>query len=195
MARQCCGWLGKVDNCQCAVLVSYISSARRCLGNSQLYLPGEWFSQGRCQQWHRWLIHRQTRFITEPEIAVRLVRRISAERGLRLRWMRRDAFLGTQLQWLEQLPEGVWPMAQVNNDTHVLPKRPKLQNRGYRSRGRKPSRHRPKEPGVVARDLIECKDLPSRPETVFTGSKGPVVSDLLTIRVPLVREGEVKGPF
>lgn len=40
--RQWCGRLGKVDNCQVAVYMGYVSREDRALVNTRLYLPEEW---------------------------------------------------------------------------------------------------------------------------------------------------------
>ena len=40
--RQWCGRLGKVDNCQVAVYMSYVSRIDHALVNTRLYLPEEW---------------------------------------------------------------------------------------------------------------------------------------------------------
>lgn len=42
VARQWCGRLGKVDNCQVAVYMAYISRVDHALTNTRLYLPEEW---------------------------------------------------------------------------------------------------------------------------------------------------------
>jgi len=42
VARQWCGRLGKVDNCQVAVYMAYVSRIDRALVNARLYLPKEW---------------------------------------------------------------------------------------------------------------------------------------------------------
>ena len=42
MARQWCGRLGKVDNCQVAVYLGYVSGAGHTLVDMRLYLPKEW---------------------------------------------------------------------------------------------------------------------------------------------------------
>jgi SRSO17 transposase len=44
VARQWCGRLGKVDNCQVAVYMAYISRIDQALVNTRLYLPKEWAS-------------------------------------------------------------------------------------------------------------------------------------------------------
>lgn len=42
VARQWCGRLGKVDNCQVAVYMAYVSRIDHALVNTRLYLPEEW---------------------------------------------------------------------------------------------------------------------------------------------------------
>ena len=44
VARQWCGRLGKVDNCQVAVYMAYVSRIDHALVNARLYLPQEWAS-------------------------------------------------------------------------------------------------------------------------------------------------------
>jgi SRSO17 transposase len=42
VARQWCGRLGKVENCQIAVYMAYVSRTDQALTNMRLYLPKEW---------------------------------------------------------------------------------------------------------------------------------------------------------
>jgi SRSO17 transposase len=42
VARQWCGRLGKVDNCQVALYLGYVSSRGHTLVDTRLYLPKEW---------------------------------------------------------------------------------------------------------------------------------------------------------
>jgi SRSO17 transposase len=42
VARQWCGRLGKVDNCQVGVFLAYVSERGRALVDRQLYLPEDW---------------------------------------------------------------------------------------------------------------------------------------------------------
>jgi len=47
VARQWCGRLGKVDNCQVAVYMGYVSRKGHALVNTRLYLPREWTNDRR----------------------------------------------------------------------------------------------------------------------------------------------------
>ena len=42
VARQWCGRLGKVDNCQVAIYLGYVSRKGHTLVDTRLYLPKEW---------------------------------------------------------------------------------------------------------------------------------------------------------
>lgn len=42
VARQWCGRLGKIDNCQVAIYMAYVSRKDHALVNTRLYLPKEW---------------------------------------------------------------------------------------------------------------------------------------------------------
>ena len=50
VARQWCGRLGKVENCQVGVFMAYVSRKEQALINTRLYLPKEWTTvRARCQ--------------------------------------------------------------------------------------------------------------------------------------------------
>ena len=50
VARQYCGRLGKVANCQAGMLLTYVSPLGRALADKRLYLPESWTpDQDRCQ--------------------------------------------------------------------------------------------------------------------------------------------------
>ena len=46
VARQWCGRLGKVDNCQVGVYMAYVSRIEHAIVNARLYLPKEWAKDG-----------------------------------------------------------------------------------------------------------------------------------------------------
>lgn len=51
VARQWCGRLGKIENCQVAVFMGYVSSQEHALVDTRLYLPKEWTQdKARCEK-------------------------------------------------------------------------------------------------------------------------------------------------
>ena len=50
VARQYCGRLGKMDNCQAGMFLAYVSTLGRALVDTRLYLPESWSSdKDRCE--------------------------------------------------------------------------------------------------------------------------------------------------
>ena len=47
VARQWCGRLGKIENCQVGIYMAYVSRKEHAIVNMRLYLPEEW-TQGSC---------------------------------------------------------------------------------------------------------------------------------------------------
>ena len=53
VARQWCGHLGKIDNCQVSALLGYVSEKGHALLDMRLYLPKEWTTdRGRLDKCH-----------------------------------------------------------------------------------------------------------------------------------------------
>jgi SRSO17 transposase len=50
VARQWCGRLGKVENCQVGVFLAYVAAAGQTLVDRRLYLPQDWADDGRRRQ-------------------------------------------------------------------------------------------------------------------------------------------------
>lgn len=68
VARQWCGRLGKIDNCQVGVYMGYVSRRDRVLVNERLYLPTEWTkSRKRCNAAG---VPRDVRFQTRHALAL-----------------------------------------------------------------------------------------------------------------------------
>lgn len=195
VARQYCGRLGKLENCQCGVFASYVSSQGHCLVGARLYLPKEWFSKKRRQRWHRWGIPKNTCYLPKTNIAIDMIGRIKEEGRLPFRWVACDAFLGAQPDWLERLPKDVWFMAQIHSDTLVWPEKPTFRVPPYKGRGRRPSRPVASTPALKVRELLKKTNLSWKKIRLSVGKERPVVYHLLIRRVWLCHRKKLKGPF
>lgn len=71
VARQWCGRLGKVDNCQVAVYMAYVSRKDHALVNTRLYLPKEWTSDRKRRRAAG--VPKQVRFQTRHEQALEML--------------------------------------------------------------------------------------------------------------------------
>jgi SRSO17 transposase len=101
VARQYSGTLGKVDNCQIGVFLSYASPLGYALLDRELYLPREWTDdRERCQQAG---IPEDRSFATKPQLARQLLARACAA-GVPATWVTGDRVYGDDRRlrlWLE----------------------------------------------------------------------------------------------
>lgn len=72
VGRQWCGRLGKVENCQVAVYMAYVSRVDQALVNARLYLPKEW-AQDRARRKAAG-VPKSVRFQTRHEQALEMLR-------------------------------------------------------------------------------------------------------------------------
>lgn len=69
--RQWCGRLGKIDNCQVAVYLGYVSRVEQALVNERLYLPEEW-AKDRVRR-RKCGVPAKVRFRTRHELALEML--------------------------------------------------------------------------------------------------------------------------
>jgi SRSO17 transposase len=104
VARQYRGTLGKVDNCQIGVFLSYASPLGYALLDRELYLPQEWTDDpARCQQAG---IPEDRGFATKPQLARQMLARAFAA-GVPATWVTGDSVYGDDRRlrlWLEAQP-------------------------------------------------------------------------------------------
>jgi len=140
VARQYCGRLGKVDNCQVGVFVAYAKAGQTTLIDKRLYLPQEWTDDPkRCHQ----------AGVPETEIVFRKKSELGLDMILQARknqisfeFVDMDAHYGQQAWLLSRLEaENVEYMAEIPSDTRVYLEYPPVgipDRKG--NRGRKPSK-------------------------------------------------------
>jgi SRSO17 transposase len=91
VARQYTGTSGKIDNCQIGVFAAYASRSGRALIDRELYLPKSWAGDGRRRAAAG--VPETRRFLTKPELAVRMMTRILA-RDAPIAWVAADEVYG-----------------------------------------------------------------------------------------------------
>jgi SRSO17 transposase len=166
VARQWCGRLGKLDNCQVGVYLAYVSRHEHALVDGRLYLPREW-TQSR-QRLHQAGVPKEVRFRTRHELALELL----DEHGTALPhgWIAGDDEMGRCSWFRQQLrARGESYLLAVPSNTLVRDLRAPQPT--YAGRGRRP------QPPFVRVDRW-CAALPeSAWETVPVrdGEKGPLV--------------------
>lgn len=99
VARQWCGRLGKVENCQVGVYMAYVSSKGHTLVNRRLYLPKEW-AKDRARRKAAG-VPKETAFHTRHELALEML----DEQGSLLphSWIAGDDEMGRPASFREKL--------------------------------------------------------------------------------------------
>jgi SRSO17 transposase len=132
VARQYCGALGKVANCQVAVYVAYASGAGHTLLDTRLYLPDAWADDpARCRAAG---VPEGTVFRTKPALAFELL--LAWRDQPRHSWVTFDEVYGRDPDFVSGLEElGERYVGEVPKDTRVWLKRPAVQPPGPGGRG------------------------------------------------------------
>ena len=174
VARQYCGRLGKVANCQAGMFLAYVSRQGRALVDKGLYLPERWTSDtDRCAA--AGVPEESRNYRSKTKLALELLAR-ALERGhLKAGWVAGDDAFGMSPSFREGLAAlGMRYVLDVPGGTTVWPPEPAWTSPEYQGIGR------PRQPRLVGgqrRTMAErSAELPAeawREITVAEGSQGP----------------------
>ena len=198
VARQYCGAVGKVTNCQEGVFLVYASRHGYAFLNGRLYLPQEWFDAEHRQRWTACDIPGDLQFHTEPELALQMVQTLVTDQRIPFQWVTCDEHFGQNPGFLEGIVAlGKWYLAEVPSDTRVWLRTPSVEPPGRGPLGRTRLHPRVKLNAPRARELRElAASLPPSAWKRFTiqeGGKGPMVADFAFLRVTTMRD-RLPGP-
>ena len=174
VARQYCGRLGKVANCQAGMFLAYVSPLGRALVDKRLYLPESWTSdQGRCAA--AGVPEERRSYRSKTGLALKMVER-ALERGhLRAGWVAGDDAFGMSPSFRDGLAAlGMHYVLDVPGGTTVWPLEPAWTSAEYQGFGRP---RKPRSRDGQRRTMEQRSDeLPGeawREITVAEGSQGP----------------------
>ena len=192
VARQYCGAVGKVENCQSGVFVGYSSDKGYGLLNCRLYMPKSWFSK---EQEKRYAFNRVPEdlvFETKQQIALKLIDEVRTTGCFPAKWIGVDSAFGSDIEFLDDLPKELFYFAAIKSDTQVFTKKPKVGLPPYKGRGRRPTKSRilpgqPKPRSVA--EIAKSDRVSWKPVVVAEGAKGPIIAKVARIRVYLSRDG------
>jgi SRSO17 transposase len=140
VARQWCGQLGKIDNCQVGVFATLGHDRFSTPIDFRLYLPKEWTQdKKRCKKAK--VPKKQMEFRSKAELALDMVFD-AREKGIRFNWLGCDGFYGSQPEFLRKLADkGEVFMADVHKDQRIYLEDPQpvVPNKDF-GKGRKPEK-------------------------------------------------------
>ncbi len=198
VARQWCGALGKVANCQASVVACYASHYGYTLVDRRLYMPEKWFTPAYQDKREKCGVPSNLTFQTQPELAWDMIRTLHERQVLPFRWVIADEHFGNNPTLLDRITAAdLYYLAEVPHDTLVWRERPAtVVPPPSCQKGRRPQRAR----------LVADAPAPSRVDSVVSdpalrwryyqiqeGAKGPLVAAFAFVRVVAVRDG-LPGP-
>lgn len=195
VARQYCGTVGKVENCQVGVFAAYASAKGYALLDKRLFLPESWFDADHAERRAKCRVPKDVTFQSKPELAADMLRAIQDEAQLPFRYLTADSIYGNSPVFLDAMDGCVGRvyMVGISSETRCWLQRPQTQVYTYRYGGEEhtqrvlaPSSPAPKSVAEWAQSL--------RPHawyrrTVSEGSKGPIAYEFARKRVTLCKDG------
>jgi SRSO17 transposase len=186
VARQWCGRLGKVDNCQVGVFLAYAAQAGYAPLDRRLYLPKDWADDAaRREKCH---VPSDVKFQEKWQIALELLDRSLP--GLAHGWITGDDELGRPAEFRAAL--------RLRKERYVLDVPCNTLVRDLelrRPRRRHAGRGRKREVPFQRADVWAANQPESRWERieVRAGEKGPLLVDAMMVRVRTKQDGRI-GP-
>jgi SRSO17 transposase len=199
VARQYCGPLGKVANCQASVVTCYASARGYALVDRRLYLHEDWFTDAYWARRQRCGIPAATPFQTRTELAWAMIAGLRERGVLPFRWVMGDEHFGNTPVLLDRIAEaGLAYFMEVPHNVRGWATRPPTAiPRATGRTGRPFTRLRlaPGAPAPVRVDALAAALPPSAWQVaqIQEGSKGPLLAEVAFVRAVAVRDG-LPGP-
>jgi SRSO17 transposase len=191
VARQYCGALGKLANCQVGVFLAYVSPLGRALVDKRLFLPPEWANDPqRCAAVD--VPEPQRSYRSKTEIALLLLQQAQAWGHLAAGWVTGDDAYGQVPEFRDALTAGGWRyVLEVPGHLTVWPLEPTWEQPPYSGFGRPPVARLV----LAERQTVRERAAALPPETwqvitVADGAQGPRTYRFACERVRVTRDRE-----
>jgi len=195
VARQYCGTIGKVENCQIGVFAAYTSSYGYALIDKRLYIPEKWFSEEYSERCKKNNLPGDVKFQTKPQLAAEMLLEIDRKKQLPFRYILADSVYATNPDFIDAAESliNVTYMGQIPKNTLCWLKRPATIKTHINYKGK------PRVKKVLSPDSktpISAEEIANNIHDFFwyrrkvsEGTKGPIEYEFTKRRVVLSREG------
>src|SRR5438309_7539765 len=162
VARQYCGTLGKVENCQVGVFAAYASRQGYALVDKRLFLPDAWFTDAYAARRTTCHLPNELCFQSKPQLAATMLQAIAHEGLLPFKYVVADCLYGNSPDFLDAVDAcvGVTTFVAIPSETRCWLQRPQTADRCYMYKGEAHSKrvvvgpeHTPRTVAAVAADL------------------------------------------
>jgi SRSO17 transposase len=193
VARQYCGTIGKVENCQVGVFAGYASRHGYALVDKELFVPESWFDEAHKEKREKLGFHEDLQFQTKPQLAAKMLNRL--HQRLPFKYVACDSVYTESEDFIKAVEAhiGMIYFGQVSCDTLFWLQEPSTEIKDYRYRGQMRSRKivpdTEKKPMRMDEFAKSLDDSFWYRRTVSEGSKGPIDYEFTRRRVTLCKDG------
>jgi len=195
VARQYCGPLGKVENCQVGVFAGYASRKGYALVDKRLFLPEAWYTDAYAGRRTKCQVPPELTWQSKPQLAAAMLEAMTHEGLLPFKYIVADCLYGNSPTFLDAVEAcvGRTALVAVPSETRCWLQWPQTEAKSYTYKGE-----------ARAKRVVVAPD--SAPSTVATvaaslpasrwyrrkvseGTKGPIAYAFARQRVTLCKEG------
>ncbi len=195
VARQYCGSIGKVDNCQVGVFASYTSEHGYTVVDKRLFIPEKWFTDEYRLRREKCGLPEDITFRTKPELASDMLKSLYAENILSFKYILADSVYGMSPEFIETVEAipGTTYFVSVTKTTQCWLKQPLTITRKYQWAGRTKIKtilaDSAGKPVTVSELAKNINDYFWYRRKVSEGAKGPIVYEFTRRQVKLSNDG------
>jgi len=195
VARQYCGTLGKVENCQVGVFAGYASRKGYALVDKRLFLPEAWFTEAYAPRRTKCNVPTELTFRSKPQLAAAMLQAIAHEGLLPFKYVVADCLYGNSPAFWDAIDTclGVTALVAVPADTRCWLQAPRTTSQTYTYKGAVRSKRVVMEPAPVPCTVATlAAHLPGASwyrRRVSEGTKGPIAYAFARQRVTLCKDG------
>ena len=195
VARQYCGTLGKVENCQVGVFAGYASRHGYALVDTRLFLPEEWFSDAYATRRTTCQVPQALTFQRKPQLAAAMLHALRQEGLLPFKYVVADCLYGNSPDFLDAVDAcvGVTTFVAIPGETRCWLQRPRTEDKTYLYKGEARSKRVVVDAVPAACSVATvAANLPASSwycRKVSEGTKGPIEYAFARQRVTLCKEG------
>jgi SRSO17 transposase len=195
VARQYCGTLGKVENCQVGVFAGYASRQGYAPVDQRFFLPEAWLSDAYAARRTTCNVPTELTWQSKPQLAAAMLHALTQEGLLPFKYVVADCLYGNSPDFLDAVDAcvGVTTFVAIPAETRCWLQTPRTEEQTYRYKGAVRSKRVVVAPGKAACPVATLAA--SRPASswyrrpVSEGTKGPIVYECARQRVTLCKDG------
>lgn len=195
VAKQYCGNLGKVDNCQVGVFAAYASPSGYALLNKRLFIPEKWFDEDYEERKIKCKIPEEVEYKTKPQLGVEMLQNLQKQKVIPFKYVLADSLYGNSPGFIDAIEkcEGLIYFVGMPCDTLCWLKSPITRKKEYKYKGELRTREvlekTEKKPISFETLAKNINDYFWYRRKVSEGTKGPIEYEFTIKRIVLSKAG------